>query len=154
MFHCVGCGTEIPWDGESIFSYTCPCDATLFSDEDCNVAIPFSILQSTLSGLKRPLPHLGDLVGTSDYTSPEKERLTSELKERGFIWMEECTGCLLDGRLERRNKRKELEKTLNQVATRYRLGELTPEEALEETRIIQERSNNLKYPTPAPEKEN
>jgi len=53
----------------------------------------------------RTTPHLGDLVGELNYTSPLKERLIAELREKGFTWMEECEQCQKDGTLKRKQER-------------------------------------------------
>jgi len=104
-FKCIGCDRDIGWDGEGMFSYTCPCGATIFYAEGGRMAYPFSLIRNLQRN--RPLPHLDDLVGESDHSSPIKERMIKELREKGFIWMKECDQCLKDGthqhKLEREN---------------------------------------------------
>lgn len=101
MYKCVGCGRHIPWGGTGLFSYACPCGAAIFYNEETGaIALPASIAIRVSKG--QALPHLGDLVGESDYTSSTKERLIAELRERGFIWMEECEQCQKDGTLKRK----------------------------------------------------
>jgi len=39
---CIGCDTQIPWDGAGIFSYTCLCGATIFYDER-RLFLPYEI---------------------------------------------------------------------------------------------------------------
>ena len=103
-FRCIGCDRKIGWDGKGLFSYTCPCGATVFYNEETGrVALPASVAIGISKG--KSLPHLGDLVGESNYTSSIKERLIAELREKGFIWMEECEQCRADGALERKLKR-------------------------------------------------
>lgn len=103
-FKCVGCDTNIGWDGEGVFCYTCPCGAHIFYDnENGSLAPPASLVFALKLG--RPLPHLDYLVGESDHTSAIKERLISELREKGAIWMSECEQCQKDGTLQRKLER-------------------------------------------------
>lgn len=141
MFHCIGCGGKIPWDGQGLFSYTCPCRATIFvNDESGNLALPCSLVIGVSKGT--PLPHLDSLVGTSDYTSPEKERLIAELQDKGSIWMEECPQCRVDGTWERTMRHRERDKALEAVKVRVSLGELTDEEAIQEMMAVDKRFEN------------
>jgi len=106
LYKCIGCDSQIPWDGQGLFCYTCPCGATIFYNEETGqITMPGSVLIGLSIG--RTTPHLGDLVGQSDYTSPLKERLIAELRERGFIWMEECEQCQKDGTLKRKQERED-----------------------------------------------
>jgi len=100
---CIGCNRDIEGDGKGLFSYTCPCGSTIFHDEtNGHLALPVSLIR-TLSQA-RSLPHLDDLVGESNHTSPFKEMLITELREKGFIWMRECEQCQKNGTLERKLK--------------------------------------------------
>ena len=104
MFKCIGCDAQIPWDGTGLFCYTCPCGATVFYNEEIGkITVPASA--AIALGRGRSLPHLGYLVGESGYTSPIKEKLIAELREKGFIWMEECEQCQRDGTLKRKQER-------------------------------------------------
>ncbi len=104
MYKCIGCDNQIPWDGTGLFSYTCRCGASIFyNEEDAQLALPASVAIGISKG--RSLPHLGDLVGESDYTSPLKESYIALLREKGFIWMEECEQCQKDGTLKREQDR-------------------------------------------------
>ncbi len=104
MHKCIGCGNPIPWDGISLFSYTCPCGATVFYDEETGrIALPASVAIGISKGLSPR--HLDGLVGESDHTSPLKDRLIAGLRKRGFIWMEECEQCQKDGTLKRKQDR-------------------------------------------------
>lgn len=104
MYKCIGCDSQIAWDGTGLFSYTCSCGATIFYDEETKgLSLPGSVAIGIIKG--RNLPHLGNLVGESNYTSPVKERVISELREKGFVWMEECKQCQKDGTLERKQDR-------------------------------------------------
>ncbi len=103
-YKCMGCDNTIPWDGTGSFSYTCQCRATVFWDEETgSVTMPGSVVIGMSKG--RSLPHLDDLVGNSDFTSPRKEAFINELKVKGFIWMEECEQCKKDGTLKRKQAR-------------------------------------------------
>ncbi len=105
-YKCIGCDKDISWDGIGLFSYTCSCGATIFYNEEFALAtMPASAVIDILRGLA--LPHLGDLVGESDYTSPFKEGIIAMLREKGFIWMEECEDCQKDGTLKRKQDREE-----------------------------------------------
>jgi len=88
---CVGCDTQIPWDGTGILSYTCPCGATIFYDETGRWFLPARLIMALAEG--RELPHLDYLVGESDHTSFIKEKLIEELREKGAIWVKECEQC-------------------------------------------------------------
>ena len=100
---CIGCNRDIEWDGKELFSYTCPCGATIFYNEtNGHLALPYSLLLNLSKSAS--LPHLDDLVGESNHTSPFKEMLITELREKGFIWMRECEQCQKDGTLERKLK--------------------------------------------------
>ncbi len=104
MYKCIGCDNQIPWDGKSLFSYTCPCGSTAFYDEETgNASFPTSILIGVIK--RRSLPHLGDLVGESSYSSPTKERFIARLRKMGSIWMEECEQCQKDGTLKKKQDR-------------------------------------------------
>ncbi len=104
MFRCIGCDAQISWDGTGMFSYTCSCGATVFRNEETGqITMPGSVAIGISEG--RTTPHLGDLVGESNYTSPIKERLVAELREKGFTWMEECEQCQKDGTLKRKQER-------------------------------------------------
>ncbi len=104
MYKCIGCDGQIPWDGTGLFSYTCPCGATIFYNEETGgLTLPASVAMGMSKG--RSLPHLGDLVGESVFTSPLKEKLIAELREKGFIWMSECEQCQKDGTLKRKQER-------------------------------------------------
>jgi len=103
-FKCIGCDRDIGWDGKGTFSATCRCGARImYHAETLSFALPASLIMS-LAGVKR-LPHLNDLVGESNFTSRLKEALIEELRNRGFIWMEECDQCKRDGTLKRRQER-------------------------------------------------
>lgn len=105
-FKCLGCDSIIGWDGECAFSFTCPCGATVFYNEETGaMAFPYSMLKNLHEGI--PLPHLNDLVGESNHTSPLKESFIQELRSKGFIWMEECEQCQKDGTLARKQEREE-----------------------------------------------
>jgi len=103
-YKCIGCDRAIGWDGTRMFSYTCACGAAIFySEETGHIAMPASVVIGISKG--RSLPHLDDLVGESNHTSPFKEELITELRGKGFIWMKECKQCQRDGTLERKLKR-------------------------------------------------
>jgi len=110
-YKCVGCDRDIGWDGKGMFSYTCVCGGRiLYQVETLSMAFPATMLRSLAlaAGLRAtglPTPHLNDLVGESDFTSPLKERLIVELQNKGFIWMEECDQCKKDGTLAKRQER-------------------------------------------------
>lgn len=104
MYKCIGCDNLVSWDGKSTFCYTCGCGATIFyNEEDKHVALPASLIIGMSGG--QTLPHLGDLVGESSHTSPIKEKLIAELREKGFVWMHECEQCKKDGTLKRKQER-------------------------------------------------
>lgn len=101
MYTCVGCNSPIPWDGTGLFSYTCRCGATIFWNEETGqVALSASVIIGISKG--QTLPHLDDLVGNSNFTSPKKTGVSNELAQKGFIWMRECEQCRTDGTLARR----------------------------------------------------
>jgi len=134
MFRCVGCGSTLEWDGITPITYSCPCGATVFvHDESGRVALPSSV---AVGG--RAVVHLDSLVGRSTFTSPEKEEVITELKKKGYIWMEECEQCRKDGTLERQLRLKELENQLEQVRARVRSGELTKAAGVKELLAIRE----------------
>lgn len=101
-YHCVGCGVELAWDGKGLFSYTCPCGATLFADENHRFAFPASLIIGLYEG--RELPHIDYYLGWSNYTSEEKEAAYKFLREKGACWSWECDKCC-----ERYLKRKRME---------------------------------------------
>lgn len=112
MYRCIGCDKGISWDGTGLFSYTCPCRATIFWNEETGqISMPASVVIGISKG--KTLPHLDDLVGNSDFTSPQKTGVIEELSAQGFIWMRECEQCKNDGTLAhyearlRREKRQE-----------------------------------------------
>ena len=103
-YKCIGCDGNISWDGKGLFSYTCPCGSHAFYNEETkHLSLPFSFVRGLQ--LKAPLPHLNYLVGESNHTSPIKEQLIKELREKGSIWMEECEQCKGDGTLKRKQER-------------------------------------------------
>jgi len=92
-----------------MFSYTCACGANIFwSKETGQITMPASVALGMAK--EQTLPHLDDLVGNSDFSSPRKTQLISELRDKGFIWMRECGQCRADGILERREWRLRREK--------------------------------------------
>lgn len=104
MYRCIGCDMQTSWDGTGMFSYTCSCGATIFwSEETSQLSMPGLVAIGISEG--RSLPHLDDLVGRSDFTSPSKKQVIEELQEKGFIWMEECEQCKKDGTLKRAQER-------------------------------------------------
>ena len=129
-FHCVGCGNSIPWDGTGLFSYTCRCGGNIFVSEDDRPSFPASVLIQMCK--KKPVTHLDDIIGVSDYTSPEKDGFIAILQGRGFTWMEECEQCKTDGTLKRYQQRHDLDRRQAHISERLRLDELTIEEAIEE----------------------
>jgi len=90
-FHCVGCGIEIAWDGTGLWSYTCPCGATLFADENHQFAFPASLIIGLHEG--RELPHIDYYLGFSNYISEEKQQAYEFLKSKGAIWSWDCPQC-------------------------------------------------------------
>lgn len=105
-FKCVGCDAHIPWEGEGLFSYTCKCGATVFQDEENGkIALPASLIRNL--SLNIATPHLGDIVGHSDYASPLKEQLICDLRSKRFIWMGECEACQKNGTLKREIERRQ-----------------------------------------------
>jgi len=103
-FKCIGCDRDIGWDGEGTLSYTCVCGSRIFYQaETLGFVFPASLMLNIAAG--RTTPHLGDIVGESDFTSPLKESLIEELRSKGFTWMEECDQCKKDGTLQRKQER-------------------------------------------------
>lgn len=99
-WRCVGCNSEIGWDGKGTLCYTCRCDGhTFYNDETGQFAPPSSLIIAIYE--KRDLPHLDYLIGKSDFTSPLKEKLIEELRSLGAVWMKECPQCLADGTYQR-----------------------------------------------------
>jgi len=141
MYHCIGCGAKIDWDGSGTFCYTCPCGATILVNDERvdSLAIPSSLAHSIRRKKRRPLPHLDDIVGNSDYMSPEKESVIADLRLRGFIWMGEWTDCLIDDTWIQRKKKIEYSRAMRVVDARFSLGELTIEEARQERLAVLER---------------
>ena len=90
-YHCVGCGSPIPWDGTGVFSYTCRCGGTIFADENHAPALPASLVIAIYE--KRELPHIDYYLGISNYVSAEKQWMYEELKKHGAIWSWECEKC-------------------------------------------------------------
>jgi hypothetical protein len=114
-FHCVGCGSQIPWDGRGLFAYTCPCGATLFANENGKFAVPASLVRAIHEG--RELPHLDYYLGKSNYVSLEKQKAYEFLRSLGAKWSWECLQC----------REKIVERTLMEVREGfYRFG-LHPE---------------------------
>jgi len=131
MFHCIGCGRKIAWDGHSPFSYTCACGSHIFvSDETGHYSWPGSFLLALRD--KRELAHLDYLVGNSEYTSPEKEGCIAALRDYGSIWMRECEQCREDGTLARHELDLKFDRLRGEVRRRRDLGELSQEEAMED----------------------
>ena len=98
---CVGCDAAIPWDGRSLFAYTCPCGATVFYDSDMSqIAMPASVVLAMAGN--RPLPHLEFLIGESRHTSEIKDRVRERFIEKGAIWMKDCERCLNDGTYQKK----------------------------------------------------
>lgn len=132
MFHCIGCNAQIPWDGKSLFSYTCPCGATVFANNNTGApTLPASLVAGLALGNK-VLTHLDDLVGNSDYISDEKEAFISALKGLGSIWMSECEQCRADGTFDRHQRLLEVDRRVEAIRRRRALGELTFEESVQE----------------------
>ena len=115
MFKCIGCDSSINWDGEILFSYTCPCGATIFYREgdEGRISLPASVALGISKG--RALPHLEDLVGESEHSSPYKEAMINELVSRGFTWMKDCEQCAKDGTLKRYEDRRSRDKRREEV---------------------------------------
>jgi len=66
MMKCLGCGTQINWNGNGAFCYTCLCGATVFYDEKVEeVAVPASLITALKKG--RELPHIVYYLGKSSY---------------------------------------------------------------------------------------
>lgn len=91
IYHCVGCGGSIPWDGTGIFAYTCSCGATIFADQNGVPALPASLIIRVKEG--RDLPHIDYYLGFSNHVSEEKQRLYEELQKLGAIWSWDCERC-------------------------------------------------------------
>ena len=107
-WRCIGCDSQIGWDGEGTLCYTCPCGGHIFyDDKSARLAPPASLVIAIHE--KRDLPHLDYLVGKSDFTSPLKERLIEELKSLGAIWMKDCKQCQEDGTYQRTLDREKAE---------------------------------------------
>jgi predicted RNA-binding Zn-ribbon protein involved in translation (DUF1610 family) len=87
---CLGCGQDIPWDGKTMFCYTCPCGATIFIQEE-NLYPPASLV--TKISNRQELSHLDYYLGKSNYTSPEKEDFYKLLRKLGATWSWECPDC-------------------------------------------------------------
>lgn len=102
VFHCVGCGGSIPWDGTGLFSYTCSCGATLFADQSHRLSFPASLIMAIHE--KRKIPHIDYYLGFSNYISEEKQACYEELRKLGAIWSWECSQCK-----ERYLKRKKMQ---------------------------------------------
>ncbi len=104
VFKCVGCDSVIVWDGKGLFSYTCPCGARIwYNDENGALALPCSLIFALVS--KTGIPHLEFLIGESAHTSPVKEGVTQALVESGAIWMKDCEQCRRDGSYRRKLER-------------------------------------------------
>lgn len=102
-YKCVGCDRDIGWDGKGTLCLTCVCGSHTFYGGDGTLVLPHSLISALYYGSM--IPHLDYLVGESDHTSPIKERLITELREKGAVWMEECEQCQKDGTLARRQER-------------------------------------------------
>jgi hypothetical protein len=102
---CIGCDSEIPWDGKGLFAYTCPCGATVLYDADTMTvtALPASLIMAIHE--KRSVPHIDYYVGSSNHTSDIKEKFIKELLDHGFIWMKDCRQCQEDGTYRRHLER-------------------------------------------------
>ncbi|MBA7676170.1 hypothetical protein ES703_84411 [subsurface metagenome] len=74
-----------------------------YEAETGKLALPASFILNAV--VRRQLPHLNDLVGESDSTSPLKEKFIEALRARGYIWIEECEQCKKDGTLKRKLER-------------------------------------------------
>ncbi len=140
MFHCVGCGTGIPWDGHSLFAYTCGCGSTTFVNDETGIpafmaftaSVSIAVAKAMCGLDTRPAIHLDYIVGNSDYTSPEKDKIINDLKQAGFIWMADCEDCKKSGVLERALFWKKIAQHREGVLARVKLGELTIEESIRE----------------------
>ncbi len=118
MYKCVGCDAQIPWDGKSMFSYTCGCGSTMFYDEETgHLSMPCSVALN-IGGGGKALPHLNDLVGQSDYSSARKTDVIRTLREQGFIWMNECEQCKKSGTLARYEARLDRERRHEEIRKR------------------------------------
>jgi hypothetical protein len=87
----------------------------------------------------RALPHLEYLVGASEHTSPEKERVVRSLRGLGFTWLEECEQCQKDSSLERYRRLLEFHRQRAEVRRRVELGELSPQEGARELEELHRR---------------
>jgi len=119
-------------------SYTCPCGATIFAHHETGALVyPSGMLRSMARG--RALPHLEYLVGASEHTSPEKERVVRSLRGLGFTWLEECEQCQKDSSLERYRRLLEFHRQRAEVRRRVELGELSPQEGARELEVLHRR---------------
>lgn len=139
MYHCVGCGATIPWDGVSSFSYTCPCRATIFICDSNDMPSFSSSMLISMIRRETVRLHLDDLVGVSDYTSAEKTTMIDRLSRFGCTWMKDCPQCLRDGTLTEHEGRRKMEVALQRVRNRAATGELTIKESIAERLAIQKR---------------
>jgi hypothetical protein len=104
LYKCIGCDNIIPWDGKTVFSYTCGCGATIFyNEDDGKLTMPASVVINISRGIAKP--HLNDLVGEADCSTPIKIKVIQDLVDKGFIWKEECAQCKADGTLKRHQER-------------------------------------------------
>ena len=93
-------------------------------------SVTLAISRALASSEAKPNAHLDYIVGTSSYTSPEKEQLTGELIRLGFIWMKDCPQCQKDGTLARFEIRQKIDNHRKEVHARVDAGELTSEESV------------------------
>ena len=91
QYHCVGCGNPVAWDGKGVFSYTCPCGATLFADENGKIIMPYSLIKAIIE--HREPRHIDYYVGKSNYISLEKLKVIKMLQQLGACWSWECPKC-------------------------------------------------------------
>jgi hypothetical protein len=102
---CIGCDSPVPWNGEGVYYYTCPCGATVFYDDETEkLALPVSLFTAVIfkNRTSLPLPHIDYYVGESEYTSNIKEAFIRDLLDLGFIWMKDCEQCKKDDTLARK----------------------------------------------------
>ena len=95
IMRCLGCGSAIPWDGEGLSAYACPCGATLFYEDGNNaLAPPVSLLKSIGGGgpMSKPM-HLDYYLGISKFESDLRTKIIGELRSRGSVWSWECGEC-------------------------------------------------------------
>mgnify|MGYP001574488052 CR=1 FL=1 len=131
MYRCIGCNARIPWDGTGLFSFTCQCGATIFlNDETGQTAMPSSVIIGVSKG--KNLPHLNDLVGNSDFTSVGKQKLISQLRGSGLIWMRECEQCREDGTLEHYESRLRWEQLRRQICEQAHVEGWSIEKTIQE----------------------